>query len=172
MSINEISLTLNRFICEKKIKKEDVETTFKSSIKEITEKQARVLSDGRLSLESQRVMFGALRALKNTLDSMYLALLEAEKRHENPTTAVRCNEVIPFVADVANQVAKFNPYTDSNDEKLESIFSLTRNLRKKASTSGFSKSIDEELKEINMSPDEINNFIGNLTQNIQNKIDF
>lgn len=172
ISINEIPLTLERFISERKIKKEDVEKTFKYSINKTIEKQFRILSDGRLSLESQRVMFGALRTLRNVIDVMYIALLKAEERHENPTTAERCNEVISLVVDVANQVEKFDPYKDSNEEKLESIFNISRNLRKKASDVGFSKSINDELKEISMKPDEINKFINSLNQTIQNKLEF
>lgn len=171
ISINEIPTTLGRFISTRKINREEVEKTFKAAISKITEKQVRVLSDGRLSLESQRVIFGALRTLRTVIDSMYIALLSAEARGENPTTAEKCNEVISLVVDVANQVSEFNPYEDSDDGKLELLFAFSRNLRKKASNTGFSKSIDEELKEISMSPDDINKFAGSLTQTIQNRLD-
>lgn len=171
ISINEISLTLNRFISIRKISKDDVEKTFKEAMVKILEKQSMVLNDGRLSLEGQRVMFGALRAMKNVIDSMYISLLRAEERHENPTTAERCNEIVPFVMDVANQIARFNPYRDSNEERLDNIFNLSRTLRRKASVIGFSKSMDEELKEINLRPDEITNFIDSLSQTIENKLE-
>jgi len=167
--INEINSTLDNFISNKKIIKEEVEKVFDSSSKKILEKQIRTLNDGRLLLEDQRIIFGAFRTIKNVTESMHSALLKAEELHENPTTAEKCKEIMPPIFAVVNEIARYDPYDKS--DRLENVFNFSRILRKKAKNMGFSKSIDEELKELRMEPEEIKEFVDKLNETIQNRLE-
>lgn len=166
--INEISKVLDAFILNKKIIKDDVKRVFPISINTVVEAQAKMLNDGRVSLETQRILFGALRNIKNVMDSMYLSLYNAPP-HENPTTAERCKEIVPLMTNVTNGIDKY--FKDGDERELNRIFTSSRALRKNSVNLGFSKTLNEEFKELSMSPKDINDFINTLNKTIATELE-
>jgi hypothetical protein len=167
--VNNVEKTLDTFIKTGKIIEYDVEKTFQYVSNRIYEKQMKILNDGRLNLNQQRVIFSALRTVKNTITSMHISLLEAIPRHENPITAERCKEMMPFILALSNEIQSYDTFKDGNE--LNQIFDSARILRRNAKNIGFFPTLDEEFKEINMRPEKINDFLNHLNKVLVSEID-
>ena len=166
--IDDISKTLDTFISNEKIIKEDVEKVFPKSIDTIAETQVKMLNDGRIHIGSQRILFGALRNLIIVLESMQLSLCKAPP-HENPTTAEKCKEIIPLMINLTNGI---NKYDKERDEKiLDYIFTSSRILRKNSINLGIFKSLDDQFKELSMNPENINEFLNDLNKRIETELE-
>jgi len=165
--LNIINENIKNFINSRKIIKEDVKKAFEPIDSLIYKEQIRVISDSRLTPKVQSTIFGALRTLNNSLSSMKISLLLAFERGENPTTAEKCEEIMPNIFDVTKSIRSFNPYIKNSESQINYIFNSSRSLHKKAKIMGFEKNIEDEIKELKLDPSKVNEFVDMMNNNLE-----
>jgi C4-type Zn-finger protein len=138
-------------------------------IKQSDEDQIRVLNS-HLSLQIQRIMFGAIRNINTTLKTMKEKLMIASSRGENPTTAEEALELIEYLSDVAKYVDPFMRkgiiILDPNE-----MFKLSRMLYRKAKSFGFSEDEQRQLREAGITEEEVESFVNNFDKNACQELD-
>lgn len=140
-----------------------VDTSFKN--------QVAVLNDNLLMIKDQRILFGALRNIKNITKIMGESLKTANARKENPVTAEVCLGIIPYMKNLSQALDNFfSGYgkipVRYKIELLMKIKEFSRMLHKKAIHFGFpKKTIDEQ--EINMDKNEMRKFIDDYSTELE-----
>lgn len=169
--INKVSNMLNSFVKRKHIVPEEM-TVIDALVNTSLKNQVTVLNDNLLTIEYQRVLFGALRNIKNVAKIMGESLKTASARKENPITAEVCLGVIPYMKNLSQALDNFfSRYgkmpSKYKTELLTKIREFSRMLHKKAIHFGFpKKTIDEQ--ELNMEENEMRKFIDDI--NIELKL--
>jgi hypothetical protein len=126
--------------------------------------QFKILNNAYLSFDDQRTLFGAFRNISEVSGIMKSRLKEAHRIGENPTTAELALEIMPSFITLSQYLddvlAKKEIYN------LRKIFLFSRSLYKKAKQLGFYKNSFSQLKEINLSKVEVEQFINKFNEKI------
>src|SRR3972149_9227075 len=122
------------------------------------------------SLNTQRIMFGAIRNVHTTIKGMKEKLKTAAMRDENPTTAEQALELIESLSNVALCV---DPFTNENRiiTNIENIAKLSRILYRKAKLFGFSEDLQVQLKEAGITEAQVKSFISYFDNNLSQELD-
>jgi len=121
-------------------------------------------------LNTQRIMFGAIRNISTSIKGIKEKLKTAVLRHENPTTAEKALELMESLFNVASCVDSF---IDENriPVNLENVAKLSRILYRKAKSFGFSEDLQEQLKRAGVTEAQVKTFICNFDNNIAQELD-
>jgi hypothetical protein len=130
--------------------------------------QIRVLSSP-LSIDNQRIMFGAIRNLNTSIKAMKIKLKSASERHENPTTAEQALELIESLSNVASYIDPFTNEGRINAEPDE-IAKISRILYRKAKSFGFSENQQTQLREAGMTEKQVKSFITKFDNNVSREL--
>jgi hypothetical protein len=140
-----------------------------SLIKQSEVDQIKVLN-GSAPLNTQRVMFGAIRNVHTSLKCMKEKLKTATFRHENPTTAEQALELIESLNNVALCI---DPFTSENTivTSEENIAKFSRILYRKAKAFGFSEDEKAQFKAAGITISQVKSFINSFDSNLAQELD-
>lgn len=110
------------------------------------EKEKYWKDNNSVSARSAFALYHAWRNLRLIASKMRSRFQEAEKRHENPKTAVDGLRVLPSLLDVYTHLSEVEGRELSNDENTATYDGITQ-LRNTAYHSGMLPSMSEELQE-------------------------
>lgn len=126
--------------------------------------QVKILNSYR-SLKEQRSLFGATRNINNIIGVMKEKIKVARETHENPKTLELSLEMLEHLSNIAPYIDEF--MTKGKTEETDRINDLSRILYKKANYLGFYQDIETQLKEANISKEEVKNFMEKLNEDIE-----
>lgn len=164
MQTNGIKDLLVSFTETRKIDSRKSDQTIIAYIGFLTKKQFEVLNSP-IPEDMQSVVFNALRNLIVIMKDMQNELKLAFERHENPTTAEKCLQIMPFISDLSNDLDQFVKLR--NGKIIDSVYKNTRILRRKARNFSFLKSIEQEMEGINLTKKEIEDVINKYNSNLE-----
>lgn len=154
---------LGSFLKSGKIEPEVSEKEIKKLDGMLKKQQYSILCE-HIPDEEQNVLFNALRNVRMTINEMDEQLKIAFLKKENPVTAERCISLMPFIDNLNRNISEFKRNVDGSV-----IVDISRNiriLRKKARQYNLHVPIEKELREVNISKDEIRTFLEELNDNI------
>lgn len=168
--IHEVSNMLNSFVKSKRIVAEEM-TVIDALINTSFKDQVAVLNDNLLTIENQRILFGAMRNIRNTTLNMKESLKTAGIKKENPTTAEVCLEIIPYIRTLGQALDDFvsnfkRIAIKHRNELLGKIKEFSRILRKKAIQFDFSHRVIEK-QELNVDESEMKKFIDEFNNELK-----
>lgn len=161
---NSITDLLNSFVRAKKIDPKQSDKTVTKYIKFLKEKQFEILNSS-ISEEIQSVVFNAMRNLIVIVDDIQNELRLAFERHENPTTAEKCLQIMPFILNLSNDLDRFGKM--ENRKIMELLHKDTRLLRRKGRDLSFLRSIEQEMEGIDLTKKEIEEIVDKYNSNLE-----
>lgn len=126
--------------------------------------QIKILNSYR-PLVDQRALFGATRNINNVVGVMKEKIKVARETHENPTTLELSLELIEDLSNLAPYIDSF--ITNNKTTELDRVNELSRILYKKAKYLGFCQDAETQLKNAEITEDEVKAFIEQLSENIE-----
>lgn len=162
-----IQKMLKRFIETKVIDTSHL-SKMDSLIKQSEVDQIRALNRS-IPLNTQRIMFGALRNMNTSLKCMKEKLKTAASSHENPTTAEQALELMESLRNVALCV---DPFVNENVivTNMENVEKLSRILYRKAKAFGFSEDVVTQLKQAGITESDVKSFISSFDNNLAQEL--
>jgi hypothetical protein len=131
--------------------------------------QLRILNKPQLSLDDQRSLFGAARNMQMAAKTMKSRLSTASERKENPITADQALEVCRSLSDLAFYVDEY--FVKGHVTAKRTMNDVSRALYKKARRYGFSEDTATQIRELNISSEELKSFTKKLEENIRVQTD-
>ena len=168
LELNNIQRMLTLFVESKTIETSQL-SKMDSLIKNSALDQIKTLNSVS-SLNTQRVIFGAVRNINISLKCMKEKLRTAAAKHENPTTAEKAIELMESLSNVATCIDVFAD-KGADAKEIENIAKLSRILYKKAKTFGFSEDAKAQLKEACVTTSTVKSFISSFGSNIALELD-
>ena len=163
-----MNIALNSFVQTGRIDRSQLEV-FNEINERAKEDQFRILNQPYLSLNDQRVLFGAFRNISQSTEIMKVRLQNASKIGENPTTAKISLELAPLYLALGSYIDDFfnkKEIFDSNN-----IFLFSRNLYKKAKKHGLLKDASSQLTDLRIAPSVVEAFAETFTNNVSQEIE-
>ena len=166
--LSRITNVLNTFVSNRKIETDRLDS-MDTLISFSNEIQVKTLNLGSLTLEEEITIFDATTNIKNTLESMKAKLQIAFEKHENPTTAELALEVMPSLRNLEPFINDF--VNTSNVRDIDRLNEFSRILHKKAHKLGFYKDVEDQFQEVDIKPEDVQEFIEQLKDNIEIELD-
>lgn len=163
-----VNTALNSFVRTGRIDRAQLEV-FNEISERAKQDQFRILNQPYLSLNDQRVLFGAFRNISQSTEMMKVRLQNASKIGENPMTAEISLELAPLYLALGSYIDDF--FTKKEIFDSNKIFLFSRNLYKKAKKYGFLKDTSSQLKELRIAPSVVEAFVETFVNSVSQEIE-